>query len=446
MALAGIDSTTLILMFYGSGWLVVLFFPKERLVALLRVATVLSAALLPFQMFMEAGAPRLWVFLAFHLLNGVCTSIGFYIFSFWLNNVERLSALIVIQVYYAVIPYMLWDITAVAGFMKTFGTSLVAVALLVSVFVFRETRPANKANRVSFMHSGDANAVDSGITNESVSLGPGRMDRSGKGSAVPLVLAIEMTYCVSMFMTMYLEYDIDLVIGYIYGLGMLVSVILIVVIQLLFNKSAFHSWNLFLVFTILGLAGLLIDNTYLINGGSLFYGIGDGFGYVTLLYLLAGTVKRSESFRMFRLACLVNFFEYVPLVYGTDVLFARLELPNQYIAFAIVLVLVCICVSFSPALQKKLFVTDWVDDFHMVDMGKYEELAIVEEVEEKENLGLTPREKQIFTLLLTELTPKQIAAELKISRGTVNFHTTNLYRKLDIQSRTELFAKFSGTA
>jgi DNA-binding CsgD family transcriptional regulator len=246
-----------------------------------------------------------------------------------------------------------------------------------------------------------------------------------------------------MFMSMYLEYDAERAIGYIYGLGMLISIILIVIIQLLFNKSALHSWNLFLVFTILGLAGLLFDNTLLINAGSFSYGIGDGFGYVTLLYLLGGAVKRSESLRMFRFVCLVDFFEYVILVYVVDVIFAKIELPSQYIAFAIVLALVCACMCFSPVLQKRLFTVDWSDDLHLIDMGKFEESAIVEEVVEQDDLGLTPRETQVFTLLLTDMSPKQIASELKISMGTYNFHSANLYRKLDIQSRTELFSKYA---
>ena len=60
-----------------------------------------------------------------------------------------------------------------------------------------------------------------------------------------------------------------------------------------------------------------------------------------------------------------------------------------------------------------------------------------------DGLGLTPREKQIFTMMQTEMSVKQIMTELEISRGTFNFHTANLYRKLGIQSRTELFAKYS---
>ena len=56
---------------------------------------------------------------------------------------------------------------------------------------------------------------------------------------------------------------------------------------------------------------------------------------------------------------------------------------------------------------------------------------------------LTSREQEIFTMLLTGMSPKEIAYTIKISYDTVRFHQKNLYRKLEIQSRSELFAKYS---
>ncbi len=57
-------------------------------------------------------------------------------------------------------------------------------------------------------------------------------------------------------------------------------------------------------------------------------------------------------------------------------------------------------------------------------------------------LNLTPREQEVAQLLLTGDSNKIIAAKLHISQPTVGFHTKNLYRKLNIQSRSELFALF----
>ena len=56
---------------------------------------------------------------------------------------------------------------------------------------------------------------------------------------------------------------------------------------------------------------------------------------------------------------------------------------------------------------------------------------------------MTLREQEIFTLLLTDKTPKNIADMLEISYDTVLYHQKKLYRKLGIQSRAELFVKYS---
>jgi DNA-binding CsgD family transcriptional regulator len=166
-------------------------------------------------------------------------------------------------------------------------------------------------------------------------------------------------------------------------------------------------------------------------------------GYVVILYMLGGAVKRSGSYKVFRLYCLVTFIEYFAITLGFDLLYARVALPNHYVAFAVIVVLSCVCGAAAPGLQKRLFEADWTDGFHLADMPEYREaLAEATEIDERGALNLTPREREIFTLLLTDMTPKYILAELKISRGTLNTHTNNLYRKLGIQSRTEMLVKY----
>jgi DNA-binding CsgD family transcriptional regulator len=65
-----------------------------------------------------------------------------------------------------------------------------------------------------------------------------------------------------------------------------------------------------------------------------------------------------------------------------------------------------------------------------------------EKPEPEEHPDLSPREKEIFALLLTESSLKEIAHILNVTYSAVNFHTKNIYRKLGIQSRVELFTKF----
>jgi DNA-binding CsgD family transcriptional regulator len=55
---------------------------------------------------------------------------------------------------------------------------------------------------------------------------------------------------------------------------------------------------------------------------------------------------------------------------------------------------------------------------------------------------LTIREREIFDLLAQKVPPKEIADRLNISYTTVNYHRTNLYKKLGVHSIRELLAKY----
>ena len=59
-----------------------------------------------------------------------------------------------------------------------------------------------------------------------------------------------------------------------------------------------------------------------------------------------------------------------------------------------------------------------------------------------DNLGLTSREKETAFYLLQGCSAKQVASELGIKLDTVRYHTKNLYKKLGIGSKAELFARF----
>jgi len=58
------------------------------------------------------------------------------------------------------------------------------------------------------------------------------------------------------------------------------------------------------------------------------------------------------------------------------------------------------------------------------------------------DFNLSRRESEIFKLLLTEQTIKEIAYSLQLSYSGVYFHVKNIYSKLGVQSRPELFVKF----
>ena len=59
--------------------------------------------------------------------------------------------------------------------------------------------------------------------------------------------------------------------------------------------------------------------------------------------------------------------------------------------------------------------------------------------------ALTSREREIAVLILKGHSSKSLAREIDISPETVKIHRRNLYRKLQISSQSELFARFLAT-
>jgi GGDEF domain-containing protein/DNA-binding CsgD family transcriptional regulator len=217
----------------------------------------------------------------------------------------------------------------------------------------------------------------------------------------------------------------------------------VIVVQLFIGRSALYLWLMFLVFSLLGLGALLYDAPLTLISGSFAYGLGDGLGYIVIFYMCAGAIKRSKSLRMFRLYCLMFFVECFVISGLFSFYFNYFDGPDKFLAFGIVLVLVSVSFLLIPLMQKKLFDADWTDGLYLRDMDKYFlPFARTEAINTENHLDLTSREEEIFTMLLTGKAPKEIAYTLKISPYTVNFHQKNLYRKLGIQSRSELFARY----
>jgi len=57
--------------------------------------------------------------------------------------------------------------------------------------------------------------------------------------------------------------------------------------------------------------------------------------------------------------------------------------------------------------------------------------------------NLSPREQELFDLLLKGVSPKEIAHNLNLKPATVGYYRTNLYNKLGIHSIQELLVKYS---
>jgi DNA-binding CsgD family transcriptional regulator len=158
------------------------------------------------------------------------------------------------------------------------------------------------------------------------------------------------------------------------------------------------------------------------------------------LYMLGGANRRFASYKLLK-QCTVAFALLLPLTTLSDDI-AESYFPHLLQAIALILVL-ALFIGFtlaSPYSFKYLFSTGWMEDYRRTDMTKYWEK--VEVADRFAQYGLTRREKEVAVLLLSANIVRMISGELKIAESTVKMHTSNLYRKMSINSRSELFRLF----
>ena len=77
--------------------------------------------------------------------------------------------------------------------------------------------------------------------------------------------------------------------------------------------------------------------------------------------------------------------------------------------------------------------------FLILPEEKNEELLLEEFSQE---YGLSPREKEVFSLIKEGRSNSEIASDLYISENTVKFHIKNILKKTECENRTELIILF----
>ena len=428
IAVAGLESFELMLYPLGLGWLVLFFIPQRFIVPLLRIAAVCCALLLPFQIMLTDDIIRLATFMGFQFLNGVCAACAFSLFCFKLNNIERLCGMALILFYYVLYFTIYRASPAVQALYKTWGGATLMAFYLAVVFILSGILKKE--------------VFDNGTPTD-VSTAEQQAAPDAKGTNIQIVIGLHIVYYSIMCMINYIESAEKIIYSLPYGIGQFLSIIVIVLVMLISNRNSLYIWLMFLVFSLLGLTIVSYNSKTAHFAGSLVYGLGDGLGYIIIYYLCSGAIRKSASMKTYRLFCVVMFIEYFVISGVLSRIFDSYEGSNHVIALGIVVGLSSFCFLILPYLQKKLFYADWTDGIQLKNMPEYTQgLAETNAINIKESLNMTEREHEIFTMLLAGKAPKEIAFILKISYDTVNFHIKNLYRKLKIQSRSELFAKY----
>ena len=222
--------------------------------------------------------------------------------------------------------------------------------------------------------------------------------------------------------------------------GMLVAGGILVAGLFVFKRSVWHLWNLFFGFVII-MAVLAVFEPqigsplphYMFGGLSI-------MGWPLCIYMLAGAQRRFASYKLLKISTLIYVVLSPVTVLSNELIKSFFPLPVPLFAFVYIIVIVVALFLTTPFSYKHLFSTVWLSELHKDDMELLREK--VDEADRFEKYKLTSREKEIATRLLAANTNRMIAGDLAIKESTVSFHVTNLYKKLGINSRAELFNLF----
>jgi hypothetical protein len=240
-SLWGLSSAELINFSLGFGWLLLFFLPKQWILPAFQVSAFIAVVILPFQMILPEGLLLLASFIAFQFFLGICLAVSFYVFSFALNNAERLFGMFFVFFVLGILYHSVLKIPIFAANQQTIGIIIAMLAYLV--IVIRSFRKKKYYTETPF----SKNAADAKNSEDPFNL-----------AVFLIILLVLVNHIIFMIMNnLAMAGHID---TFSMRLGMPFAIILVLVFQFLINRSTLYSWLLALVFSFLGVGLLLLDS------------------------------------------------------------------------------------------------------------------------------------------------------------------------------------------
>jgi DNA-binding CsgD family transcriptional regulator len=165
-------------------------------------------------------------------------------------------------------------------------------------------------------------------------------------------------------------------------------------------------------------------------------GLGNMIGMINMYFIIGVIGKKYDSMRYIRMSVL--FIGICGGVSGIVIgnLISRVGTYEISISFSILSAVVMMAFMFvSPIMERAEYVNDWGFDSCHTEVGGGRAALF-------KPYALSKREAEVCDLLLQGYTLRQISVILPISYSTVNTYCTAVYRKLGINSRTELLLMF----
>jgi len=227
-----------------------------------------------------------------------------------------------------------------------------------------------------------------------------------------------------------------------YFAGVVLGILIIVVFQIILKNELYYLLNLSFACAALGFvsSALCISNQVYAFPSFVFFGLSYVLGFVNIYYLAGFMAKKFRSIVYYKTGILLSSVFYLAAILVTQ-LFERLRQNSfenliAFSAFSSVSVLIVFLLS-TPFFLKNLSSREWMDDTYRIDITYETRLGA-----KLKDYNLSPREAETCEKLLEGFTLRQISAMMGISFSTVNTYCTSIYKKLNINSRTELLLMF----
>lgn len=412
LGLLGLDVMTLMGGAYCIGAGVIFAFSRvESMAGVARVSVVLMlAGFIPW-LFLPESQLSLGLAVLFMFGFGGCAACAAFAFTFALNNAERFFGAALISVF-CILMQLGCGLSLLPGLLDSACPALLVLGTVLCLWSYKteDFTDADKKNEAR--------------------LNP----------AVKLMLYFFMAYKL-----------VEILYAYFPAAAAFEGLILnglagILAIGLSFGLRAWAKHSIWMMCNLFFIAMICVCTLFFTPAGSIGHAAGRVFcgfqqmGFIASYYLLGGIFKKHGNFRLFKrsLVILLPGSLFLHLISGA---LAAL-LPEQTVLISAVItgLIFIVFILLSPLYAEYIFYADRSDDFQLADMPETQEET--EPAGSFESLGLTQREKEVTACLLRGLSMRQVSGELKIKFDTVKFHVKNIYKKLGIGSKVELFVRF----
>ena len=403
-----ISGYTAVLAVHGIASLIVMLLWSNQFKKLIYVSiTVMVAGFIPF-LFLPYGTPRLLFAMIAYAGLGGCVTAARCGYAFALNNAERLIGMLIMFFFCACIYFLDYIGVEERSTVPLVLTLVLLFALCFCLLKFKES--------------------DLEVKEEAT-----KQDTKGLYCA----LAYFMAYFAIDGYTWSLV-DSTLKTPYLFFvIGMLLAGILFALAFTKLRMNLWHIWNIFLgAAALMALFAMLASAIGTTKPQHFFAGF-SLIGWPLSMYMLGCAQRQFASYKLLK-QCTVIFVIASPVLNFSDELAEKVA-PQFFPAATLIVVILFLLLTlfFSQYSYTYLFSAPWVSNMMKDDMNYVEPEADV-----FIGYDLTPRQKEVALLLLQAKTRRQIAGELKLSESTVKTHTAELYKKLNINSRAELFKLF----